>query len=92
MDGLHHQAERGGACAGESVLPDATCKKNTIGTFGPKITHVTPHHEKNCNTGSASSLGDFLFFWGCNIFVRTADYFAVNTHDLSAKPLLIYLH
>jgi hypothetical protein len=62
MDGLYRQAECCGTCAGESVLSDATCKKHTIGTFGPKITHVTPHHEKNCNTGSASSLGDFLFF------------------------------
>jgi hypothetical protein len=46
---------------------------------------------KRTATGSASSLGDFLFFGDCENFVRTADYFAVNTHDLSAKPLLIFL-
>jgi hypothetical protein len=56
-------------------------------TFGLKTTHVTPHFEKNCDTGSASSLGVLVFCVMKNV-CAIADYFAVNTHILSAKLLL----
>ncbi|HWU56304.1 MAG TPA: hypothetical protein VN175_12430, partial [Rhizomicrobium sp.] len=60
---LRHQADGGGA--GQRACADTARKKDSAGTFGPKITpkitpritHVTPHYEKNCDTGSASSLG-----------------------------------
>jgi hypothetical protein len=88
---LRHQAECGGACGGKSAGTDTARQKNRTETFSPKITpkiiHVTPHFEKNCDTGSASSLGVLVFCVMKNV-CAIADYFAVNTHILSAKLLL----